>query len=274
LSWSGTPFVYNSGVVEIPRPLRGAVWARAGGADPLRRQHPGWRSAQSGRTREPPLGISARSRRVDIPRRPARLRAGRCRLIAQDYLREGHPDLVPTFAVASTDGRCLATTPTCPCARPYKTRRKMTVVGRTGMASSTDVAPDERLKILVKPDAARQLELCLRGGARPGAELREIQRGLLREGTITKNPPKLPNAEASSEQFKGFPLIGAERRRSRLGIPPSAAQRGVLVSAGPPQRFPCRREARPRLDANLAPRTPPSTYALARPGTLGPSAPG
>ena len=98
--------------------------------------------------------------------------------IAQDYLREGHPDVV-YFGVRFDDGVLAHSHVSW--LDPYKVRR-MTVVGEDRMAVFDDVASDERLKILER-------------GASYNAPAEETRgqsfgeyRAVLREGTITIPP--------------------------------------------------------------------------------------
>jgi predicted dehydrogenase len=127
-----------------------------------------------------------------LPGRPSVVTA-----VAQDYLREGHPDVV-YFAVRFDDGVLAHSHVSW--LDPYKVRR-MTVVGEERMAVFDDVAPDERLKILER-------------GASYDGPAQEARgqsfgeyRAVLREGTITI--PRLPGGEPLSAQFQEF--LGAVR---------------------------------------------------------------
>jgi predicted dehydrogenase len=136
-----------------------------------------------------------------LPGQPAVVTA-----IAQDYLRENHPDVV-YFAVRFDDGVLAHSHVSW--LDPYKVRR-MTVVGEERMAVFDDVSPDERLKILER-------------GASYDAPAEEARgqsfgeyRAVLREGTITI--PKLPNREPLSIQFDEFLAAIRERREPYSGI--------------------------------------------------------
>ena len=97
-----------------------------------------------------------------LPGRPSVVTA-----IAQDYLREGHPDVV-YFAVRFDDGVLAHSHVSW--LDPYKVRR-VTVVGEERMAVFDDVAHDERAE---DPRARRELRRAGPGGARP--ELRRVPR--------------------------------------------------------------------------------------------------
>jgi predicted dehydrogenase len=126
--------------------------------------------------------------------------------IAQDYLREGHPDVV-YFALRFDDGVLAHSHVSW--LDPYKVRR-ITVVGEERMVVFDDVAPDERLKILER-------------GASYDAPAEEARgqsfgeyRAVLREGTITI--PRLPNREPLSTQFEEFLSAVREGREPYSGI--------------------------------------------------------
>jgi predicted dehydrogenase len=136
-----------------------------------------------------------------LPGRPAVVTA-----IAQDYLREGHPDVV-YFGVRFDDGVLAHSHVSW--LDPYKVRR-MTVVGEERMVVFDDVAPDERLKILDR-------------GASYDAPAEEARgqsfgeyRAVLREGTITI--PKLANREPLSTQFEEFLAAIRDSREPYSGI--------------------------------------------------------
>jgi predicted dehydrogenase len=136
-----------------------------------------------------------------LPGQPAVVTA-----IGQDYLREGHPDVV-YFAVRFDDGVLAHSHVSW--LDPYKVRR-MTVVGEERMVVFDDVSPDERLKILER-------------GASYDAPAEEARgqsfgeyRAVLREGTITI--PRLPNREPLSIQFDEFLAAIRERREPYSGI--------------------------------------------------------
>jgi predicted dehydrogenase len=149
-----------------------------------------------------------------IPARPRTVTA-----IAQDYLREGHPDVV-YFAVRF-DGGVLAHSHVS-WLDPYKVRR-MTVVGERRMVVFDDVAPDERLKIL---DRGASYEAAAQEAR--GQSFGEY-RAVLREGTITI--PKLPNREPLSEQFNEFLAAVREGRDPYSGIPQAREAVRVLEAA-------------------------------------------
>jgi predicted dehydrogenase len=139
--------------------------------------------------------------------------------IAQDYLREGHPDVV-YFAVRFDDGVLAHSHVSW--LDPYKVRR-MTVVGDQRMAVFDDVAPDERLKILER-------------GASYDAPAEEARgqsfgeyRAVLREGTITI--PRLPNREPLSAQFEEFLAAIRARREPYSGIRDARDVVAVLEAA-------------------------------------------
>ena len=126
--------------------------------------------------------------------------------IAQDYLREGHPDVV-YFGVRFDDGVLAHSHVSW--LDPYKVRR-MTVVGEDRMAVFDDVASDERLKILER-------------GASYDAPAEEARgqsfgeyRAVLREGTITI--PRLPNREPLTTQFEEFLAAIRETRDPYSGL--------------------------------------------------------
>jgi predicted dehydrogenase len=126
--------------------------------------------------------------------------------IAQDYLREGHPDVV-YFAVRFDDGVLAHSHVSW--LDPYKVRR-MTVVGDERMVVFDDVASDERLKVL---DRGADYDA-------PAEEARGQSfgeyRAVLREGTITI--PKLANREPLSTQFEEFLSAVREGREPYSGI--------------------------------------------------------
>jgi predicted dehydrogenase len=136
-----------------------------------------------------------------LPGRPSVVTA-----IAQDYLRQGHADVV-YFGVRFADGVLAHSHVSW--LDPYKVRR-ITVVGEERMAVFDDVAHDERLKILER-------------GASYDTPAREARgqsfgeyRAVLREGTITI--PRLPNREPLSTQFQEFVSAVREGRAPYSGI--------------------------------------------------------
>jgi predicted dehydrogenase len=161
-----------------------------------------------------------------LPGRPSLVTA-----IAQDYLREGHPDVV-YFAVRFDDGVLAHSHVSW--LDPYKVRR-VTVVGEDRMAVFDDVASDERLKILER-------------GASYDAPAQEARgqsfgeyRAVLREGTITI--PKLRNREPLTAQFEEFlgavreerePYSGIEQARGVVRVL-EAAQRSLEHGGAPEQ---------------------------------------
>jgi predicted dehydrogenase len=126
--------------------------------------------------------------------------------VAQDYLREGHPDVV-YFSVRFDDGVLAHSHVSW--LDPYKVRR-ITVVAEERMVVFDDVASDERLKILER-------------GASYDAPAEEARgqsfgeyRAVVREGTITI--PRLPNREPLSAQFEEFLSAVREGREPYSGI--------------------------------------------------------
>jgi predicted dehydrogenase len=164
-----------------------------------------------------------------LPGRPSVVTA-----VAQDYLREGHPDVV-YFAVRFDDGVLAHSHVSW--LDPYKVRR-VTVVGEERMAVFDDVASDERLKILER-------------GASYDAPAQEARgqsfgeyRAVLREGTITI--PRLRGREPLSTQFEEFLGAIRERREPYSGIEQArdvvrvleAAQRSLENGGAPEQLEP------------------------------------
>lgn len=218
----GHTFVYNSAIVQIRDLVARGELGRIQYVDSIR--------VALGPIRQDvnalwDLGAHDVSIFLDLlPGRPRVVTA-----IAQDYLREGHPDVV-YFAVRFDDGVLAHSHVSW--LDPYKTRR-MTVVGEDRMAVFDDVAPDERLKILdrgVSYEAASE--------AARGQSFGEYS-AVLREGTITI--PMLPNAEPLSEQFKEFLASVRERREPYSGIREArdavrvlgAAQRSLQAGGAP-----------------------------------------
>jgi predicted dehydrogenase len=152
--------------------------------------------------------------------------------VAQDFLREGHPDVV-YFSVRFDDGVLAHSHVSW--LDPYKVRR-VTVVGEERMAVFDDVAQDERLKILER-------------GASYDAPSQEARgqsfgeyRAVLREGTTTI--PRLPGREPLTTQFQEFLDAVREGRDPYSGIAPArdvvrvleAAQRS-LENGGVPEQL-------------------------------------
>ena len=162
-----------------------------------------------------------------LPGRPTVVTA-----VAQDYLREGHPDVV-YFAVRFDDGVLAHSHVSW--LDPYKVRR-VTVVGERRMAVFDDVAADERLKILERGASYEAAAEEARGQS--FGEYRAV----LREGTITI--PRLPNREPLSTQFDEFLTAIGEGREPYSGIAQArsvvsvleAAQRS-LENGGAPERL-------------------------------------
>jgi predicted dehydrogenase len=161
-----------------------------------------------------------------LPGRPSVVTA-----VAQDFLREGHPDVV-YFSVRFDDGVLAHSHVSW--LDPYKVRR-VTVVGEERMAVFDDVAQDERLKILER-------------GASYDAPSQEARgqsfgeyRAVLREGTTTI--PRLPGREPLSTQFQEFLDAVREGRDPYSGIAPArdvvrvleAAQRSLENGGAPEQ---------------------------------------
>jgi predicted dehydrogenase len=221
----GHTFVYNSAIAEIRRLVADGELGPVQYVDSVR--------AALGPIRNDvnalwDLGAHDASIFMDVlPGRPSVVTA-----VAQDYLREGHPDVV-YFSVRFDDGVLAHSHVSW--LDPYKVRR-VTVVGEQRMAVFDDVAPDERLKILER-------------GASYDAPAEEARgqsygeyRAVLREGTITI--PRLPGGEPLSAQFEEFLGAIADRREPYSGIEPArdvvrvleAAQRS-LENGGAPERL-------------------------------------
>jgi predicted dehydrogenase len=195
----GHTFVYNSAIISVRELVRSGELGHVQYVDSVR--------VALGPIRQDvnvlwDLGAHDVSIFLDIlPGHPAVVTA-----IAQDYLREAHPDVV-YFAVRFDDGVLAHSHVSW--LDPYKVRR-MTVVGDERMVVFDDVAPDERLKILER-------------GASYDATAQEARgqsfgeyRAILREGTITM--PRLPNREPLSTQFDEFLAAIRERREPYSGI--------------------------------------------------------
>ena len=150
--------------------------------------------------------------------------------VAQDYLREGHPDVV-YFGVRFDDGVLAHSHVSW--LDPYKVRR-LTVVGEDRMVVFDDVAPDERVKILERGASYEA----------PAEEARGQSfgeyRAVLREGTITI--PRLANREPLATQFDEFLRAVRDGDEPYSGLPQGrdvvrvleAAQRS-LESGGVPE---------------------------------------
>jgi predicted dehydrogenase len=145
-----------------------------------------------------------------LPGRPQTVTA-----VAQDYLREGHPDVV-YFSVRFDDGVLAHSHVSW--LDPYKVRR-MTVVGEDRMAVFDDVAADERLKILERGASYDAPSEDARG------QSYGEYRAVLREGTITI--PRLRNREPLTTQFEEFLAAVREQREPYSGI--AQARDVVLV---------------------------------------------
>jgi predicted dehydrogenase len=219
----GHTFVYNSGVAAVRDLVASGELGRVQYVDSVR--------AALGPIRNDvnalwDLGAHDISIFLDLlPGRPQVVTA-----IAQDYLREGHPDVV-YFGVRFDDGVLAHSHVSW--LDPYKVRR-MTVVGEDLMAVFDDVASDERLKILER-------------GASYDAPAEEARgqsfgeyRAVVREGAITI--PRLRNREPLSAQFEEFLAAVREGREPYSGIAQArdvvrvleAAQRS-LESGGAPE---------------------------------------
>jgi predicted dehydrogenase len=195
----GHTFVYNSAVANVRNLVASGELGRVQYLDSVR--------AALGPIRQDvnalwDLGAHDVSIFLDVlPGRPRVVTA-----VAQDYLREGHPDVV-YFGVRFDDGVLAHSHVSW--LDPYKVRR-ITVVGDRRMVVFDDVAPDERLKILER-------------GASYDAPAEEARgqsfgeyRAVLREGTITI--PKLANREPLSTQFEEFLAAIREGREPYSGI--------------------------------------------------------
>jgi predicted dehydrogenase len=196
---AGHTFVYNSAVTAMRELVRSGELGPIQYVDSVR--------ASLGPIRQDvnalwDLGAHDVSIFLDVlPGQPAVVTA-----IAQDYLRENHPDVV-YFAMRFDDGVLAHSHVSW--LDPYKVRR-VTVVGEERMVVFDDVSPDERLKILER-------------GASYDAPAEEARgqsfgeyRAVLREGTITI--PRLPNREPLSIQFDEFLAAIRERREPYSGI--------------------------------------------------------
>jgi predicted dehydrogenase len=208
----GHTFVYNSAVAAVRDLVAGGELGRVQYVDSVR--------AALGPIRQDvnalwDLGAHDVSIFLDVlPGRAREVTA-----IAQDYLREGHPDVV-YFGVRFDDGVLAHSHVSW--LDPYKVR-KITVVGEDRMVVFDDVAPDERLKILER-------------GASYDAPAEEARgqsfgeyRAVLREGTITI--PKLANREPLSTQFEEFLAAIRERREPYSGIAQARDVVAVLSAA-------------------------------------------
>lgn len=195
----GHTFVYNSGVGAVRDLVASGELGRVQYVDSVR--------AALGPIRQDvnalwDLGAHDVSIFLDVlPGRPEVVTA-----IAQDYLREGHPDVV-YFGLRFDDGVLAHSHVSW--LDPYKVRR-MTVVGEDRMVVFDDVAPDERVKILERGASYEA----------PAEEARGQSfgeyRAVLREGTITI--PRLPNREPLSTQFEEFLTAIREGREPYSGI--------------------------------------------------------
>lgn len=208
----GHTFVYNSAIAAVRALVRRGELGRVQYVDSVR--------AALGPIRQDvnalwDLGAHDVSIFLDVlPGLPATVTA-----IGQDYLREGHPDVV-YFALRFDDGVLAHSHVSW--LDPYKVRR-ITVVGEDRMVVFDDVAPDERLKILER-------------GASYDAPAEEARgqsfgeyRAVLREGTITI--PKLPSREPLAIQFEEFLDAIRERREPYSGIEQGRAVVRVLEAA-------------------------------------------
>jgi predicted dehydrogenase len=208
----GHTFVYNSAVAAVRDLVAGGELGRVQYVDSVR--------AALGPIRQDvnalwDLGAHDVSIFLDVlPGRAREVTA-----IAQDYLREGHPDVV-YFGVRFDDGVLAHSHVSW--LDPYKVR-KITVVGEDRMVVFDDVAPDERLKILER-------------GASYDAPAEEARgqsfgeyRAVLREGTITI--PKLANREPLSTQFEEFLAAIRQRREPYSGIAQARDVVAVLEAA-------------------------------------------
>jgi predicted dehydrogenase len=218
----GHTFVYNAGVAAVRELVASGRLGRIQYVDSVR--------AALGPIRQDvnalwDLGAHDVSIFLDVlPGRPEVVTA-----VGQDYLREGHPDVV-YFAVRFDDGVLAHSHVSW--LDPYKVRR-VTVVGEDRMAVFDDIAADERLKILERGASYEA----------PAAEARGRSfgeyRAVLREGTITI--PRLPNREPLSAQFGEFlsairegrpPYSSLEQGREVVRVL-SAAQRSLENGGAP-----------------------------------------
>jgi predicted dehydrogenase len=218
----GHTFVYNSAIVQVRDLVRSGGLGRVQYMDSVR--------VALGPIRQDvnalwDLGAHDVSIFLDVlPGQPVTVTA-----VAQDYLREDHPDVV-YFSVRFDDGVLAHSHVSW--LDPYKVRR-ITLVGEERMVVFDDVAPDERLKILER-------------GASYDAPAEEARgrsfgeyRAVLREGTITI--PKLPGGEPLGTQFDEFLSAIQQRRAPYSGIEEArdvvrvleAAQRSLERGGGP-----------------------------------------
>jgi predicted dehydrogenase len=208
----GHTFVYNSAIVTMRDLVRRRELGSVQYVDSVR--------AALGPIREDvnalwDLGAHDASIFLDLlPGSPATVTA-----IGQDYLREGHPDVV-YFGVRFDDGVLAHSHVSW--LDPFKVRR-VTIVGEKRMVVFDDVASDERLKIL---DRGASYDA-------PAEEARGTSfgeyRAVLREGTITI--PRLPNLEPLSAQFDEFLAAIRERRQPYSGIEQAREVVRVLEAA-------------------------------------------
>ena len=241
----GHTFVYNTAVAAIRDLVADGELGRVQYVDSVR--------AALGPIRQDvnalwDLGAHDASIFLDVlPGRPSVVTA-----VAQDYLREGHPDVV-YFSVRFDDGVLAHSHVSW--LDPYKVRR-VTVVGEDRMAVFDDVATDERLKILER-------------GASYDAPSQEARgqsfgeyRAVLREGTITI--PRLPRPRAALDAVRGVPgcrsrgsrsVLGDRARRATSCRVLEAAQRS-LENGGAPSRSPrCSHGSRPASRRAFTPST-------------------
>ena len=157
----GHTFVYNTAVAAIRDLVAGGELGRVQYVDSIR--------AALGPIRQDvnalwDLGAHDASIFLDVlPGRPSVVTA-----VAQDFLREGHPDVV-YFSVRFDDGVLAHSHVSW--LDPYKVRR-VTVVGEDRMAVFDDVAHGRAPQ---DPGARRELRRAFPGGTRP--ELRRVPRG-------------------------------------------------------------------------------------------------
>jgi predicted dehydrogenase len=220
----GHTFVYNSAIAAVRDLIAGGRLGRVQYVDSVR--------AALGPIRNDvnalwDLGAHDISIFLDLlPGRPQVVTA-----IAQDYLREGHPDVV-YFGVRFDDGVLAHSHVSW--LDPYKVRR-MTVVGEDLMAVFDDVASDERLKILERGASYDGPAVEARGQS--FGEYRAV----VREGAITI--PRLRNREPLSAQFEEFLAAVGEGREPYSGIAQArdvvrvleAAQRSLENGGAPEQ---------------------------------------
>ena len=167
--------------------------------------------------------------------------------IAQDYLREGHPDVV-YFAVRFDDGVLAHSHVSW--LDPYKVRR-ITVVGEDRMVVFDDVAPDERVKILERGASYEAPAEEARGQG--FGEYRAVRpRG-------DDHDPEAAEPRAADDAARGVPRRDPRRPRAVLGDR-AGARRRARARGGPALAGERRRPGGARQRADRYAVATPSTY--------------